>query len=223
MQASDRYVMMERTVRDEMDMEEDVHKLYENGVDTLLNWLVAAAEVTASVHKLTKHSLDAALQEARNRMTTIAAMKMEGLYESVYNARWHHVVEVSGGEGTEMEAKGGKPKHSWNYKKVGDTFEEDDGVQQSGEAPPRLMVLTSEKGWPYTLNLLRGAGNDFFIYCEVDRVWQIVERDLTEWFSNFDLTLNSSPLPRVLIGTPGIGKSMAAGSYLLYQLLHYDV
>ncbi|RNC40123.1 retrotransposon hot spot (RHS) protein, partial [Trypanosoma cruzi] len=28
--------------------------------------------------------------------------------------------------------------------------------------------------------------------------------------------------PRVLIGTPGIGKSMNAGSYLLYQLLHYD-
>ncbi|PWU87493.1 putative retrotransposon hot spot (RHS) protein [Trypanosoma cruzi] len=223
MQASGRYVMMERAVRNEVDMEEDVHKLYENGVDTLLNWLVAAAEVTASVHKLTKHSLDAALQEARNRMTTIAAMKMEGYYESVYSARWYHVVEVSGGEGTGMEAKEGKPIHSWNYKKVGDTFEKDDGVRESGEVPPRLMVLTSDKGWPYTLNLLRGAGNDFFINCEVDRVWQIVERDLTEWFSNFDLTLNSSPLPRLLIGTPGIGKSMAAGSYLLYQLLHYDV
>ncbi|RNE95700.1 retrotransposon hot spot (RHS) protein [Trypanosoma rangeli] len=26
----------------------------------------------------------------------------------------------------------------------------------------------------------------------------------------------------LLIGTPGIGKSMAAGSYILYQLLHYD-
>ncbi|EAN93614.1 retrotransposon hot spot (RHS) protein, putative [Trypanosoma cruzi] len=223
MQASDRYVMMERTVRDEMDMEEDVHKLYENGVDTLLNWLVAAAEVTASVHKLTKHSLDAALQEARNRMTTIAPMKLEGLYESVYNASWHHVVEVPGGEGTEMEAKEGKPKHSWNYKKVGDTFEEDDAVRKSGEEPPVLMVLTSDKGWPYTLNAPHGAGNDFFINCEVERVWQIVLDDLTKWFSNFDLTLNSSPLSRVLIGTPGIGKSTAAGSYLLYQLLHYDV
>ncbi|EKF99051.1 retrotransposon hot spot (RHS) protein, putative [Trypanosoma cruzi] len=122
-----------------------------------------------------------------------------------------------------MEVKEGKSKHSWNYKKVGDTLEKDDSVEQSGAVPPRLMVLTSDKGWPYTLNLLRGAGNDFFINCEVERVWQIVERDLTEWFSNFDLTLNSSPLPRVLIGTPGIGKSMAAGSYLLYQLLHYDV
>ncbi|PWU92859.1 putative retrotransposon hot spot protein (RHS,) [Trypanosoma cruzi] len=67
-----------------------------------------------------------------------------------------------------------------------------------------------------------GAGNDLCVNWEVERVWQIVERDLTEWFSNFHLTLNSSPLLRVLIGTPGIGKSMNAGSYLLYQLLHYD-
>ncbi|RNC51341.1 putative retrotransposon hot spot (RHS) protein, partial [Trypanosoma cruzi] len=85
------------------------------------------------------------------------------------------------------------------------------------------MVLTSDKGWPYTLNVLHGAGNDFFINCEVDRVWQIVKRDLTKWFSNFHLTLNSSPVRRVLIGTPGIGKSMAASSYILYQLLHCDV
>ncbi|PWU99900.1 putative retrotransposon hot spot (RHS) protein [Trypanosoma cruzi] len=130
-------------------------------------------------------------------MTTIAAMKMEGLYESVYNARWSHVVEVSGGEGTGMEVKEGKPKQSWTYKKAGNTFEKDDGVQQSGEAPPRLMVLTSDDGWPYTMNLLRGAGTDFFVNCEVERVWQIVKGDLTAWFSNFDLTLNSSPLPRV--------------------------
>ncbi|PWV03547.1 putative retrotransposon hot spot (RHS) protein [Trypanosoma cruzi] len=221
-QATDAYARMERAVRDEMDLEEVVRKLRDKGADNLLGWSEAAAEVKATVHDITKHSLDAALQEA-SKPTTIAPKKIEGLYESVYSARWCHVVEVSGGEGTGMEVKEGKSKHSWNYKKVGDTFEEDDGVRKSGEVPPRLMVLTSDKGWPYTLNLLRGAGNDFFINCEVDRVWQIVERDLTEWFSNFDLTLNSSPLPRVLIGTPGIGKSMAAGSYLLYQLLHYDV
>ncbi|PWU96897.1 putative retrotransposon hot spot protein (RHS,) [Trypanosoma cruzi] len=106
---------------------------------------------------------------------------------------------------------------------VGDTLEKDDGVEQSGEAPPVLMVLTSDKGWPYTLNAPYGCGNDLCVNCEVDRVWQIVLDDLTKWFSNFDLTLNPSPLFRVLIGTPGIGKSMAAGSYLLYQLLHYDI
>ncbi|PWV20822.1 putative retrotransposon hot spot protein [Trypanosoma cruzi] len=211
-QATDAYARMEGAVREEMDLEEVARKLRDKGVDNLLGWSEAAAEVKATVHDITKHSLDAALQEASKPTTTIAPKKMEGLYESVYSARWYHVVEVSGGEGTGMEVKEGKSKHSWNYKKVGDTFEEDDGVRKSGEVPPRLMVLTSDKGWPYTLNLLRGAGNDFFINCEVDRVWQIVERDLTEWFSNFDLTLNPSPLLRVLVGTPGIGKSMAAGS-----------
>ncbi|RNC38192.1 putative retrotransposon hot spot (RHS) protein, partial [Trypanosoma cruzi] len=228
-QITDAYARMERAVREEMDLEEVVRKLYKNGVNNLLGWSEAAAEVKATVHDITKHSLDAALQEARNR-TTIEALKLEGLYESVYNASWHHVVEIPDGDkrkkkkkGTVMKVKEGKPKQSWTYKKAGNTLEKDDGVRKSGKAPPRLMVLTSDKGWPYTLNAPHGTDNDFFINCEVDRVWQIVERDLTNWFSNFDLTLNSSPLPRVLIGTPGIGKSMAAGSYLLYQLLHYDV
>ncbi|EKG01279.1 retrotransposon hot spot (RHS) protein, putative [Trypanosoma cruzi] len=84
------------------------------------------------------------------------------------------------------------------------------------------MVLASDKGWPYSWNVPHGAGNDLCVNWEVERVWQIVLDDITKWFSNFDLTLNSSPLLRVLIGTPGIGKSMNAGSYLLYQLLHYD-
>ncbi|PWU97408.1 putative retrotransposon hot spot protein (RHS) [Trypanosoma cruzi] len=124
--------------------------------------------------------------------------------------------------GTGMDVKEGKPEQSWTYKEVGFSIEKDDAVQQSGEAPPVLMVLTSDKGWPYMLNAPHGCGNDLFVNCEVERVWQIVLDDITKWFSNFDLTLNSSPLPRVLVGTPGIGKSMAAGSYFLYQLLHYD-
>ncbi|EKF99532.1 retrotransposon hot spot (RHS) protein, putative, partial [Trypanosoma cruzi] len=224
MQASDRYKRMERAVRDEMDMEEDVRKLYEHCMDNLLKWSVAAVEFTAGVQEFNKQSLDAAAEEARNPMTTSAPIYLEGFYESVYNASWHHVVEIPGGEGTGMEVKEGKPPQSWTYNEVGNTLEKDDGVAQSGEAPrPRLMVLTSEKGWPYTMNGLHGAGNDLCVNYEVERVWQIVLDDLTKWFSNFDLTLNPSPLFRVLIGTPGIGKSMAAGSYLLYQLLHYDI
>ncbi|EKF28847.1 retrotransposon hot spot (RHS) protein, putative, partial [Trypanosoma cruzi marinkellei] len=122
-----------------------------------------------------------------------------------------------------MVVKEGKPKQSWTYKKVGDTLEKDDGVGQSGAALPRLMVLTSDKGWPYSWNRWNsGLTNDCYVNCEVDRVWQIVSSDLTEWFDNFDLSLNRSPTRCLLIGTPGIGKSMAAGSYLLYQLLHYD-
>ncbi|ESS67187.1 retrotransposon hot spot (RHS) protein [Trypanosoma cruzi] len=82
------------------------------------------------------------------------------------------------------------------------------------------MVLTSEKAWPYSW-----VGNrrihDCYVNCEVVRVWRIVKGDLTEWFSTDD-EADFEPKKRVLIGTPGIGKSMAAGSYLLYQLLHCD-
>ncbi|EAN83818.1 putative retrotransposon hot spot (RHS) protein [Trypanosoma cruzi] len=223
MQITDAYARMERAVRDEMDMEEDIKKLYKNGVYDLLKWSEAAAEVKATVHGITNEFLDVAFEEARILTTTSAVMKLEGLYESVYNARWSHVVEVPHDKGMGMEVKKGKPEQSWTYREVGDTLERNDAVQQSGAATPVLMVLTSDDGWPYTLNAPHGSGNDFFINCEVERVWQIVKRDLTEWFSNFDLTLNPSPMPRVLIGTPGIGNSAAAGSYLLYQLLHCDV
>ncbi|EAN92986.1 putative retrotransposon hot spot (RHS) protein [Trypanosoma cruzi] len=223
MQASDRYKRMERAARDEMDMAEDADKLYNKGMYNLLGWPLATPEVKASAHGATKSFLDAAAEEAWNPMTTIAPMYLEGLYESVYNARWHHVVEVRGGEGTGMRVEVGKPEQSWTYKAVGNTLEKDDAVQQSGAARLRLMVLTSDKGWPYTLNGPHRCGNDLCVNCEVDRVWQIVKGDLNKWLSNSDLTLNPSPLFRLLIGTPGIGKSMAASSYLLYQLLQYDV
>ncbi|RNF08994.1 putative retrotransposon hot spot (RHS) protein, partial [Trypanosoma cruzi] len=220
--ASDGYWRMEWTVKEEMNMEEDVKKLHYNHVISLLGWSLATPEVKEIAHGITKRFLDAALHVARKPTTTSAAMKLEGFYESVYNARWHHVVEVTGGEGTGLEVKEGKPEQQWTYKKSGETFERHDAVQESGEATPVLMVLTSDKGWPYSWYMIQDSPKDFFVNCEVERVWRIVRNDLAEWFSNFDLTLNSSPVRRLLIGTPGIGKSVAAGSYLLYQLLHYD-
>ncbi|EKG03022.1 retrotransposon hot spot (RHS) protein, putative [Trypanosoma cruzi] len=156
-------------------------------------------------------------------MTMSAPIRPEGCYESVYNARWHHVVEVPDGEGTGLEVREGEPPHSWTYKAVGDTLEKDDGVEQSGEALLRLMVLTSEKAWPYSWKWKENKSTrDCYVKWEVVRVWQIVKKDLTEWFSP-DAGEYFTPKRRVLIGTPGIGKSMAAGSYLLYQLLHCDV
>ncbi|RNC54028.1 retrotransposon hot spot (RHS) protein [Trypanosoma cruzi] len=222
-QITDAYARMEGVVRDEMDMEEDIKKLYKNGVRTLLKWSEAAAEVKAGVHDITNEFLDAALVELRDPTTTGASEKLEGYYESVYNARWSHVVEIPDGDGTGLEVREGKPEQSWTYKKFGDTLEKDDGVEQSDAPRPRLMVLTSDKGWPYSWNMTQNSSEDFFVNCEVERVWRIVRNDLTEWFSNSDLTLSSSPVRRLLIGTPGIGKSVAASSYLLYQLLQYDI
>ncbi|RNC33360.1 retrotransposon hot spot (RHS) protein [Trypanosoma cruzi] len=222
MQASDRYKRMERAVRDEMDMEEYVNRLYEKGVDTLLTWSEAAPEVKASARDNNKNSLDAAFMELMSSTTTSAPIYLQGYYESVYNASWSHVVEVSDGEGTGMEAKEGKPEQSWTYKAVDDTFERDDAVRKSGEVPPRLMVLTSDKGWPYSWNR-KGVEStrDCYVNCEVEQVWLFVKDDLTELLSIHRWTY-IKPGRHVLIGTPGIGNSMNAGSYLLYQLLHYD-
>ncbi|RNC57676.1 retrotransposon hot spot (RHS) protein, partial [Trypanosoma cruzi] len=116
----------------------------------------------------------------------------------------------------------GEPPQSWTYRAVGRTLEKDDGVQQFGATRPVLMVLTSDKGWPYSRNTIQDLPKDVFVNCEVDRVWQIVKGDLTAWFST-DGGTDFRPERRVLIGTPGIGKLVAAGSYLLYQLLHYDL
>ncbi|PWU99948.1 putative retrotransposon hot spot (RHS) protein [Trypanosoma cruzi] len=218
--ATDAYARMEGTVRDEMDLEEVVRRLHENGVDNLLGWSLATAKVKEIVHNSTKQFLNAASEEVRNPTTTSAPIYLEGWYESVYNARWHHVVEVPGGERTGLEVREGEPPQSWTYKAVGRTLEKDDGVEQSGAPRPRLMVLTSDKGWPYSWRENKPIV-DCYVNCEVDRVWQTVKDDVNKLFSSHGKN-KLSPEPRVLIGTSGIGKSMNAGSYLLYQLLHYN-
>ncbi|RNC38779.1 retrotransposon hot spot (RHS) protein [Trypanosoma cruzi] len=117
--------------------------------------------------------------------------------------------------------EGGETRTVMDVQEIWPNFRKDDDVQQSGAASLRLMVLTSDRGWPYSwgwIKLIR----DCHVNCEVERVWRIVKGDLTKWFSSHGRT-DFEPKQRVLIGTPGIGKSMAAGSYLLYQLLHCDV
>ncbi|PWU92838.1 putative retrotransposon hot spot protein (RHS) [Trypanosoma cruzi] len=227
MQASDRYLSMKRAVKGEVIFDEDIRKLCDKGVNNPPGWSLAAAEAKAAVHNSTKHFLDAAAGEARNPTTTSAPEKLEGCYESVHNARRSHAVELPDGverrkTRTGMGVREGKPEQSWTYNKADDAIEKNDAVQQFGAAPPVLMVLTSDKGWPYSRNTIQDLPKDVFVNCGVDRVWQIVRGDLTAWLSPHGGT-DFTPKRRVLIGTPGIGKSVAAGSYLLYQLLHCDV
>ncbi|EKG07425.1 retrotransposon hot spot (RHS) protein, putative [Trypanosoma cruzi] len=216
---------MGRAVMDEVYMEEVVRMLHENGVFSLEQW--EEYEGKDTVTPTERGKINAALSQARISTSVVTSTVLKEYYESVYNARWHHVVEVTDGNeeeqtGMGMEVREGTPPQSWTYKKSGYTLEKVDAVQQSGEAPrPRLMVLTSEKGWPYSWEedeFIR----DCHVNCEVDRVWQIVELYLIKWLSTRGET-KLTPGRLLLIGTPGIGKSMNAGSYLLYQLLHYDV
>ncbi|EKF35250.1 retrotransposon hot spot (RHS) protein, putative [Trypanosoma cruzi marinkellei] len=194
----------------------DNYRLYREGVFFVEQW--GDFERKAMCTPLVRLKLDSALKLAPKKGR---AYMLEENYESVYNVGWHHVVEVPGGEGMGMEVREGEPPQSWTYKVVGDTLEKDDAVQQSDVARLRLKVLNSDWGWPYTW-LAGETIRDCYVNSEVERVWQIVKGDLTEWLSTHGRT-DFRPRRCVLIGTPGIGKSMAAGSYLLYQLLHYDV
>ncbi|RNF01035.1 retrotransposon hot spot (RHS) protein, partial [Trypanosoma rangeli] len=116
--------------------------------------------------------------------------------------------------------EGQRPQELWEYTQTVCTFLPVGDEEQFRPPRPRLMILSSEKRWPYSLNHAVPI-TDCYINIEVHRVWKIVEGDLKGVFPPPD---TDAPYMRrrLLVGTSGIGKSMAAGSYLLYQLLHYD-
>ncbi|PBJ79652.1 retrotransposon hot spot protein (RHS) [Trypanosoma cruzi cruzi] len=217
----------------------DRRKLRDGSVHFLENWIEFKEKDT--VTPLTRKKLNDALTQIQKEVarweaeertkrraeedvrqdTEEKTTKLVGFYESVYGAKWGHVLGFYDKKICEdrMEVHEGKPPQSWTYKK-GLTFEKHDGVEQFSPPRPRLMVLTSDKGWPYSWRENKPIV-DCYVNCEVDRVWRIVKEDLEE-LSGPNGAYRPSLRQRLLIGTPGIGNSMNAGSYLLYQLLHCD-
>ncbi|KEG11935.1 retrotransposon hot spot (RHS) protein [Trypanosoma grayi] len=205
-------------------------KLKETGVYSLQQWDVY--DKKEQVIPLVRGVLNAALSVAKNKSPLLNGEVMTEAYESVLNVTWSHVVEVPGhSEGVGMEVREGKPSREWTDSEVGYLLpggaskgKNKESTSAEGVADPQelcveLMVLHSEKGWPY--DVFEELGEcDCYVTREVDRVWKIVETDIENW-----LVQNAGRVRatlRLLIGTPGIGKSMGVGSYLLYQLLHYD-
>ncbi|ESL05911.1 retrotransposon hot spot (RHS) protein [Trypanosoma rangeli SC58] len=120
-----------------------------------------------------------------------------------------------------MEVREGqRPQELWEYTKAVRTFLPVGGEGQFRPPRPRLVILSSEKLWPYSLDDNELIA-DCYINIEVHRVWKIVEGDLEGVFPP-PSRCAPNMRRRLLVGTPGMGKSMAVGSYLLYQLLHYD-
>ncbi|RNF10377.1 retrotransposon hot spot (RHS) protein [Trypanosoma cruzi] len=89
----------------EVDMEKDVRMLHEKGVVSLEQWRDYEGKDTVS--PLVKGTLDAALSRVQTSTSVVKSTVLKGYYESVYNARWHHVVEVPDGEGTGLEVREG--------------------------------------------------------------------------------------------------------------------
>ncbi|CCD20245.1 putative retrotransposon hot spot protein 4 (RHS4) [Trypanosoma vivax] len=179
--------------------------------------------------------------EARKRVVmseSEAAVFVPGAFESVLNARWSHVLSGEAGMPLGMRVVDGLPENVWSYDEVNyspSPREVDRQAPRNGKL--EIMVLSSEDGWPYTRfrserrsvnnNAEVGRGGvfnaqrskDVYIRREVVRVWYIVEEQTRAWYIDGTLT---HPKSFVVVGTPGIGKSFACGSFLLYKLLHYD-
>ncbi|KAH8616175.1 putative retrotransposon hot spot protein 4 (RHS4) [Trypanosoma vivax] len=194
----------------------------------------------------TRGLLDAAFSvakdaEARKRVVmseSEAAVFVPGAFESVVNARWSHVLSGEAGMPLGMRVVGGLPENVWSYDEVNYSpwpLEVNRQAPRNGKL--EIMVLSSEAGWPYTRfkNERRSVKNNagvgrggvlnaptskaVYIRREVVRVWYIVEKAMRAWYIERKLV---EPRTCIVIGTPGIGKSFACGSFLLYQLLHYE-
>ncbi|RNF02262.1 retrotransposon hot spot (RHS) protein [Trypanosoma conorhini] len=192
--------------------------LRQEGVHTLKQWI--AFENKDVVPPGAQKMLNVAWENLREVVVMTGPHVIGGFYGAVYNARWSHVVEAPGGGGMEMEVKEGRPAQWWEFEVDGATVRLDDAVEQFCAPRPRLMVLTSSRGWPFSW-FRSDFLPDCYVNSEVERVWQIVKGDLTDWLVTHGGDC-FEPVARALIGTPGIGMSANAGSYLLYQLLHYD-
>ncbi|CCD12914.1 unnamed protein product [Trypanosoma congolense IL3000] len=225
-------------------MREGVDRLRAMGIISLRQWgSAAAANEVEDVGAYVRGVLNGALGTARHNAeamrvgNTRSVEEIDGVYDSVLNARWSYVVESDeyGEETLKMgvvDVAPGEQPNLWSEAQA--DVPHDPKESWEGDVVPGvkgklfLAVLSSERGWPCTLfdaselqrervNTLTGynAKCDAYIRKEYLRVWHIVKKNMDEW--------NSGAMfrPLFLIGTRGIGKSFATGSLLLYQLLHY--
>ncbi|CCD18303.1 retrotransposon hot spot protein (RHS), putative, partial [Trypanosoma vivax Y486] len=191
--------------------------------DVLWNTVCGLLDAAFSVAK------DAEARERALASRNAAAVAMPGVFESVFEATWSYVESGVADKPLGMRVASGRPKSVWSFAEVSKTplhlptenvdEERDDGLE--------VLVLTSEKGWPFTLFCIPATvdgtafqmmhATDVVVRRESVRVWNIVRADLDAWL----VRKERLPTPFVLLGSPGIGKSFGVGSHLLYELLHY--
>ncbi|CCD17933.1 putative retrotransposon hot spot protein 4 (RHS4) [Trypanosoma vivax] len=209
-----------RTVRDEL------------ADDGLWNTVCGLLDIAFNAAK------DAEMRERVVMPESEAGKMIPGAFESVVSARWSHVLSGQEGSPLGMRVVDGLPENVWSYDEVNyNPSPRDVGKQAPRNGKLEIMVLSSEDGWPYTQfrnetanvdnNAEVGRGGvfnaqkseDVYIRREVVRVWYIVEEKMRAWYIERRLV---KPRSCIVIGTPGIGKSFACGSFLLHQLLHYE-
>ncbi|CCD16750.1 unnamed protein product [Trypanosoma congolense IL3000] len=226
-------------------MGEGVERLNAREIFSLRQWegAVAANEVE-DINAYVRGKLNAALLSVRRNEETIRVgdapsdEEIDGAYDSVFNARWSYVVRSDTydkkwlGMGVVRVGEGEQP-HLWSEEQADVPYDPEEPWE--GDVVPGvsgklvMATLKSQKGWPYMLfsadeiqkekaeSLTEyNAVCDAYIRRENVRVWHIVKKGLVEWLNGV-----KSVHPFIVIGAPGIGKSFATGSLLLYQMLHY--
>ncbi|KAH8610577.1 putative retrotransposon hot spot protein 4 (RHS4) [Trypanosoma vivax] len=161
-----------------------------------------------------------------------AAVVITGAFESVVKARWSYVesghVDMPLGlkifDGT---VDGVVVPPVWSFAEVNEISGVDElevlDLESDGECDMaaeherdrvaagqhcvEVFVLTSAMGWPYTKFIPTNA-RCVFVRREMVRVWRVVEEQIQMWPNCTHQCLNK---PYILLGTPGIGKSLAAG------------
>ncbi|RNF03765.1 retrotransposon hot spot (RHS) protein, partial [Trypanosoma conorhini] len=133
------------------------------------------------------------VEEARTiRRQQVARQPLpDGFYDSVFNARWSHVLGFPEGEGDAMVVRmevreGQSPTQLWDYRRKGITYAPVEDARQFIAPRPRLLVLSSAKGWPCSLKKLIEM-TDCYVNYEVERVWRVVQGDLEGAFGTDDL------------------------------------
>ncbi|CCD13205.1 unnamed protein product [Trypanosoma congolense IL3000] len=222
-------------------MNEGVKSCRDMGIFSLRQWERLGDKVDADA--LVKERLNAAFHSCM-RSTLIMrnapnSRELEGVYDSVFNARWSYVVRSNEyGEGTigmgVLSVTPGEQPHLWSEAQASAPY--DPVKSWEGDEVPGvrgklvMMVLSSSKGWPcmpwHTLFDREPLMLDEFVFSRDAyirrsnlRAWHIVKKELDRWLAHGYAGL---PLNFSVIGTPGIGKSFATGSVLLYQLLRYS-
>ncbi|CCD12129.1 unnamed protein product [Trypanosoma congolense IL3000] len=231
--------------REYKTMREGVDRLSAIEIFSLRQWARAeAANEVEDVDIHVKGKLNGALVNAKRseeamRVGNAHSVKViDGVYDSVFNARWSYVVRSDTydkkwlGMGVLDVAPGEQP-HLWSEVQADALYDPEEpweGDEVPGVSGKLVMAtLKSQKGWPYMLfsadevqkekaeSLTEyNAVCDAYIRRENLRAWHIVKKGLVEWLDGV-----KSVHPFIVIGTPGIGKSFATGSLLLYQMLHY--
>ncbi|RHW66950.1 retrotransposon hot spot (RHS) protein [Trypanosoma brucei equiperdum] len=222
-----------KTLKTVIYLSEKVDYLNEREISSLSQWEEKGrGEIREFVGPMARGRLDGALAaakraEKRAAQTADGAVELEGVYESIYNAKWSYVMSGYNTEPLGIKVFDGRPQRMWAEAEVNIIPEPADVDSEMEERSNGLeiIVLTSERGWPHNRFVLgysekcKAVSQHVYIRREIMRVWYIIQQVLKAWW--VDRSVVRPPI-HVVIGTPGIGKSCGLGSFLFYSLFHFN-